>query len=111
MSQDQIVQEIKKKIAEIEKNEKYEEVKPRNFDLKNADEAKVYLENLHTEFSFQCYGEKQADGCYRLANYLENIKTDCIKATALHKHNCDQNKYERSCYQYANASATARGLD
>jgi hypothetical protein len=110
MSKAQIIEDVKRKVEEVYKNEGVEEIKQRNFDLKNYDEVETYLKNLHIEFSFQCYGEKQPDGCYRLANYYENVKNDYEEATALHKQNCDQNKYERSCYQYAVARATGRGM-
>jgi hypothetical protein len=110
MSNDKIAAEIRKKLEELKIDDNDKDTSPRNFDLKNYDEAKTYLDNLFIEYSFQCNGEKLPDGCYRLANYLENIRNDFEQATCLHKKNCDETKYERSCFQYAKANINGRGM-
>lgn len=68
------------------------------------------MENLYVEYSFQCLDEKLPDGCHRLANFLENIRSQYKEATDLYKKNCDENKYGRSCLTYAKNKTLGRGV-
>lgn len=83
----------------------------RNLDWKNEEEVKEYLENLYVEYSFQCISEKRADGCHRLANFLENIRAQYTEATDLYKKNCDENKHGPSCLTYAKNRSLGRGCN
>ena len=103
-----ILEDIRKNIKNP--NEFNREDRARSLNLKTADEAKTYLDNLFTEYTFQCYGEKRADGCYRLANYHENITHNFQEAAKIHKTICDNNDFERSCYHYGNSCLLGRGV-
>jgi TPR repeat protein len=108
-------EEEKKILEEIERNIKNpnafnREDRARSLGLKTKDEAKEYLDNLFTEYTFQCYGEKLVDGCYRLANYHENITHNFQEAAKIHKNICDNNDFERSCYHYGNSCLLGRGV-
>ena len=108
--------EDEKIVEEIKKNIKNPNIKvnsddrARSLGYKTPEEAKEYLDNLFTEYSFQCYGEKLPDGCYRLANYHENITGRFDTAAEIHKKACDNYDYPRSCYHYANALYNGRGF-
>lgn len=107
-----IVEEIEKLVKTLDpgKIKTNGEEKARSLLWKSEAEAKVYLDNLLTEYTFQCYGEKRPDGCYRLANYNETITRNYSEAVKIHKRTCDDSNYERSCYHYANACLLGRGL-
>jgi hypothetical protein len=81
----------------------------RNFDLRDPEEAKKYLDNLEIEYTFQCLKEKMPDGCHRLANFMENIRGNYKDATELYKKNCDENKFGRSCFTYSKNRSLGRG--
>ncbi|XP_029474681.1 cytochrome c oxidase assembly factor 7 [Rhinatrema bivittatum] len=68
-------------------------------DFQNEEEVKVFLDNLGTEYSYQCHKEKDPDGCHRLADYLEGIKKNFDAAAKVLKANCDQNQHSESCYK------------
>jgi TPR repeat protein len=112
MEEKRLIQEIEKKIqnADAENTKFNTDDRARSLDFKTKEEAQEYLDNLFTEFSFQCYGEKRADGCYRLANYHENISLKYDEAAKIHKYACDKYDYPRSCYHYSNAAMLGRGL-
>uniref|UniRef100_A0A672K5V0 Cytochrome c oxidase assembly factor 7 n=1 Tax=Sinocyclocheilus grahami TaxID=75366 RepID=A0A672K5V0_SINGR len=39
--------------------------------FEDEQEVKQFLEKLGVEYSYQCYREKDPEGCQRLADYLE----------------------------------------
>lgn len=67
------------------------------------------MDNLFTEYSFQCMSERLPDGCHRLANFLENIRHQYKEATSLYKKTCDEMNYGRSCLVYARQRSLGRG--
>jgi hypothetical protein len=109
---EKFIQEIKEKIKEKQTNKiiKKDNSDPRTPDLKNPEEVKDYLDNLFVEYSYQCLNEKLPDGCHRLANFLENIKSKYKEATEIYKKNCDEYKYARSCSVYAKNKSLGRGF-
>ncbi|NP_001087293.1 cytochrome c oxidase assembly factor 7A [Xenopus laevis] len=78
-------------------------------DFKNEEEVKDYLDNLGTEYSYQCFKEKQPDGCNRLAEYFENIKKNFESAAGILKINCDQNEHSESFYKLGAYYVTGKG--
>ncbi|CAB1324201.1 unnamed protein product [Coregonus sp. 'balchen'] len=62
-------------------------------------EVKQYLDNIGVEFSYQCYREKDPEGCQRLADYMEGVKKNFESTAQVLKHNCDTNKHGESCYK------------
>jgi hypothetical protein len=109
-SDEKLINEIREKVAK--QNKSNVEARPqsvRSLDMRNPEEVKDYLENLYVEYSFQCFKEKQPDGCHRLANFLENIRSEYKNATELYKKNCDEYKYPRSCLTYSKNKSLGRG--
>lgn len=79
------------------------------YDLKKEEDVKEFLENLGIEYRFQCYREKEPDGCHRLGDFLEAVKKDFHKACKIYKFNCDDYKYGKSCFKYGNYSFLGKG--
>lgn len=79
------------------------------FDLRDADQAKEYLDRIGVEYRFQCYHENRPDGCHRLGDYLDAFKHDWEKARLVYKMNCEKNLYGQSCFKYGNYSLLGRG--
>ncbi|XP_048352848.1 cytochrome c oxidase assembly factor 7 isoform X2 [Sphaerodactylus townsendi] len=77
--------------------------------FENEEEVKGYLENLGVEFSFQCYKEKDPDGCYRLADYLEGVKKNFEAAAKVLKENCENSEHSESCYKLGAYYITGKG--
>ncbi|KAM9528458.1 LOW QUALITY PROTEIN: cytochrome c oxidase assembly factor 7-like [Salvelinus alpinus] len=44
-------------------------------------EVKQHLDNKGVEFSYQCYREKDPEGCQRLADYMEGVKENVESTT------------------------------
>lgn len=78
-------------------------------DFKNEAEVKDFLENLGTEYMYQCRRGRDADGCHRLAEYLENIKRDFEAAGNVLKINCEENDHSESCYKLGAYHITGKG--
>ncbi|KAK2170336.1 hypothetical protein LSH36_3g14019 [Paralvinella palmiformis] len=72
------------------------------YDLRKEEEVKEYLDNLGTEYRFQCYYEKRPDGCHRLADFLEAFRRDETRARKVFLQNCEENNYGHSCFKYGN---------
>jgi hypothetical protein len=93
---EKLIEEIRNKIKNNSDNKSNESNNsnrlPRSIDWRNPDEVKDYLDNLYVEYSFQCLSEKLPDGCHRLANFLENIRSKYHEATDLYKKTCDEMK-------------------
>jgi hypothetical protein len=109
-SDEEIVKEIREKIKAKTPESLSVNQPASNLDWKNPDEVKDFLENLYVEYSFQCVSEKNPEGCHRLANFMENIRSQFKDATTLYKKNCDENKYPRSCLTYAKNKTLGRGI-
>ncbi|XP_040263178.1 cytochrome c oxidase assembly factor 7 [Bufo bufo] len=78
-------------------------------DFKSEEEVKEFLDNLGTEYSYQCHREKDADGCHRLAEYLENIKKNFEATAKVLKINCEQNDHSESCFKLGAYHVTGKG--
>ncbi|XP_053549968.1 cytochrome c oxidase assembly factor 7A [Bombina bombina] len=78
-------------------------------DFQSEEDVKEYLDNLGTEYSYQCYREKQPDGCHRLAEYFESIKKNFDAAAQILKINCNQNGHSESCYKLGAYYVTGKG--
>ncbi|KAM4640633.1 cytochrome c oxidase assembly factor 7 [Discoglossus pictus] len=78
-------------------------------DFQNEEEVKEYLDNLGTEYSYQCYREKLPDGCHRLAEYFEGIKKDFVEAAKILKTNCAESAQSESCYKLGAYYVTGKG--
>ncbi|XP_068098511.1 cytochrome c oxidase assembly factor 7 [Hyperolius riggenbachi] len=78
-------------------------------DFKNEEEVKEYLDNLGTEYSYQCYKERDPDGCYRLVEYFESIKKNFEAAAKLVKSTCEEHEHGQSCYKLGAYYATGKG--
>lgn len=81
----------------------------KSLDWKKYEEVEEYLNNLKIEYSYQCFGEKRPDGCYRLANFLENIQNKYNEAVEVYKKSCDEYNYGRGCYHYARMKTYGKG--
>ncbi|UJR33296.1 hypothetical protein I4U23_020747 [Adineta vaga] len=81
------------------------------FAPKSEQEYKEYLDNLLVEYQFACFSEKHGDGCYRLGNYHEVIKTDHPTAGKIYKMSCDEMNYGHGCYRYGTFAFLGRGMD
>ncbi|XP_007898042.1 cytochrome c oxidase assembly factor 7A [Callorhinchus milii] len=68
-------------------------------DFQNESEVKAYLDSLGIEYSYQCHKERDAEGCQRLADYLEGIKKNYDLAAQVLKKNCEENHYGESCFK------------
>ncbi|CAF1041726.1 unnamed protein product [Brachionus calyciflorus] len=113
-SDEQVVEKIRQKLSGVNEAEDKGVVyaksqKVGSLDWKNPEEVQDYLENLYVEYSFQCLNEKIPEGCHRLANFFENIRSQYTEATKLYKKNCDDNKYGKSCLTYAKNKSLGRG--
>jgi cytochrome c oxidase assembly factor 7 len=110
---DKILEEIRRNLEGKVSTDRREKIASatKSLDWKDENEVKDYLNNLYIEYSFQCLSEKKADGCHRLANFLENIRSQYQEATELYKRNCDDYKYPRSCLVYSKNTALGRGCN
>ncbi|KAK2588713.1 hypothetical protein KPH14_001603 [Odynerus spinipes] len=81
------------------------------YNLKDAEEVKEFLKNLHIEYKFGCYSEKNAEVCHLLADFNEAIKKDFPKAASLYKSNCDERNFPRSCSRYGDYLVVGKGCE
>ncbi|XP_076231238.1 uncharacterized protein LOC143177261 [Calliopsis andreniformis] len=81
------------------------------YNLKSPDDVKEYLKNLHIEYKFGCYSEKNPEACHLLGDYTEAIKQDFNEATKIYKNNCDERNYGRSCTKYGDYNVIGRGCE
>ncbi|KOC65074.1 Sel1 repeat-containing protein 1 like protein [Habropoda laboriosa] len=79
------------------------------YNLKNDNEVKEYLKNLHTEYIFGCRSEKKPEVCHLLGDYTESITNDEKKAAIIYKENCDKRNFGKSCTKYGDFRAVGRG--
>lgn len=95
------------------------------YDLKNEEDVKEYLKNLHIEYKFGCYSEKKPEGkwknkiylsitsrlndrfavCHLLGDFHEAVKGEMENAAATYKANCDEYNYGKSCAKYGDFKA------
>ncbi|MBN3314982.1 COA7 factor, partial [Atractosteus spatula] len=72
-------------------------------------EVKEFLDNLGTEYSYQCHKEKDPEGCLRLADYLDGVKKNYEAAAQVLRHNCEQNGHGESCYKLGTYHIAGKG--
>ncbi|XP_028047691.1 LOW QUALITY PROTEIN: uncharacterized protein LOC105834862 [Monomorium pharaonis] len=79
------------------------------YDLKNEEDVKEYLKNLHIEYQYGCYSEKKPEVCHLLGDFYEAVKLDMEKAASIYKTTCDQYNYARSCTKFGDFKAIGKG--
>ncbi|XP_043686640.1 cytochrome c oxidase assembly factor 7 homolog [Vespula pensylvanica] len=79
------------------------------YNLKKPEEVKEYLKNLHIEYKFGCYSEKNPEVCQLLGDFNETIKKDYKTAAIVYKSNCDERNYPRSCAKYGDYLIVGKG--
>lgn len=82
-----------------------------DYDLKDEEQAKAYIERVGVEYRFQCFHEKSPEGCHRLADYFESVKKEVERAAKMFKTNCDEYKYGHSCFKYGNYRIMGQGCE
>ncbi|RLU20053.1 hypothetical protein DMN91_006659 [Ooceraea biroi] len=75
------------------------------YNLKDEEEVKEFLKNLHIEYQFGCHSEKKPEVCHLLGDYYESIKPDLEQAAAIYKATCDNYNYGRSCAKFGDFKA------
>lgn len=80
-----------------------------DYDLKDEEQAKAYIERIGVEYRFQCFHEKSPEGCHRLADYFESVKKEFERAAKIFKTNCDEHQYGHSCLKYGNYRIMGQG--
>ncbi|KAI4501918.1 hypothetical protein M0802_003253 [Mischocyttarus mexicanus] len=79
------------------------------YNLKRPEDVKEYLKNLHIEYKFGCYSEKNPEVCHLLGDFNEAIKKEYQKAGELYKENCDERNYPRSCSKFGEYLVVGKG--
>ncbi|XP_011505210.1 PREDICTED: cytochrome c oxidase assembly factor 7 homolog [Ceratosolen solmsi marchali] len=82
-----------------------------NYNFKNADEIKEFLNNIHIEYSYSCYSEHKPDGCHLLGDYFESVKRDFKKAASIYQNNCDNLDFPKSCNKFGLWSIVGKGCE
>lgn len=77
--------------------------------FEDEQEVKQFLDNLGVEYSYQCYREKDPEGCHRLADYLEGVKKNYESTAQVLQHNCEVNAHAQSCYKLGAYHVTGKG--
>uniref|UniRef100_A0A8C8B3F1 Cytochrome c oxidase assembly factor 7 n=1 Tax=Otus sunia TaxID=257818 RepID=A0A8C8B3F1_9STRI len=77
--------------------------------FEDEEEVRSYLENLHVEYSYHCFKEKDPDGCQRLADYLDAVKKDFVAAARVLRDNCEAHGHSESCYKLGAYQAIGKG--
>lgn len=105
--------------------------------FEDEEEVRGYLENLHVEYSYQCFREKDPDGkrprrhpgppprgrragasnppprclagCQRLADYLDAVRKDFAAAARVLRGNCETHGHSESCYRLGAYQAIGKG--
>ncbi|KAM3875909.1 cytochrome c oxidase assembly factor 7 [Diretmus argenteus] len=78
-----------------------------NFEDEN--EVKHFLDNLEVEYSYQCYREKDPEGCQRLADYFAAVRKNYESAAQVLKHNCETHGHGESCYKLGSYHIVGKG--
>ncbi|CAK9811426.1 Cytochrome c oxidase assembly factor 7 homolog [Anthophora plagiata] len=81
------------------------------YNLKDENEIKEYLKNLHIEYMFGCKSEKNPEVCHLLGDYMEAIKQDQTEAAEIFKKNCDESNFPKSCSKYGDFRAIGKGCE
>ncbi|KYN36177.1 hypothetical protein ALC56_09478 [Trachymyrmex septentrionalis] len=81
------------------------------YNLKNEEELKEYLKNLHIEYQFGCFSEKNPEVCHLLGDFYEAVKLNTEKAALLYKTTCDQYNYARSCAKFGDFKVVGKGCE
>ncbi|XP_027318730.1 cytochrome c oxidase assembly factor 7 [Anas acuta] len=77
--------------------------------FEDEEEVRDYLANLHVEYSYQCFKEKDPEGCQRLADYLDAVKKDFQAAARVLRDNCEAHGHGESCYKLGAYQAIGKG--
>ncbi|XP_071952170.1 cytochrome c oxidase assembly factor 7-like [Antedon mediterranea] len=80
-------------------------------DFNNEDEVKEYLQNLGTEYSYQCYSEKTPEGCFRLGDFFAAIKSDFTKAAEAYTLSCEERGFGKGCNKVAALYIHGKGVE
>ncbi|XP_033103590.1 cytochrome c oxidase assembly factor 7-like [Anneissia japonica] len=80
-------------------------------DFKNESEVKEYIQNLGTEYSYQCYAEKSPEGCYRLGDFFAAVKGDFTKAAEAYKKSCEDYGFAKACNKVGALYMHGKGVD
>jgi len=107
---EKFIREIKEKLKNKSDATRSSFSQTNSIDWRDASEVKTYLDNLETEYTYKCIGEKNPEGCHRLANFYELIRGKYKEATGLYKKNCDDFKYGPSCLTYSKNTSLGRGF-
>ncbi|NXQ18226.1 COA7 factor, partial [Peucedramus taeniatus] len=100
----------------------------------DEEEVRAYLENLHVEYSYQCFKEKDPNekapppplaprrgagggsarvpclaGCQRFADYLDAVRKDFVAAARVLRDNCEEHGHSESCYKLGAYQALGKG--
>ncbi|XP_062583099.1 cytochrome c oxidase assembly factor 7-like [Saccostrea cucullata] len=71
------------------------------YDLRDANQVKEYLQNVLIEYQYSCFKEEDPTGCHRLGyfhGYVDKDKEDAKeKAKQIFKMNCEKYKFGQSC--------------
>lgn len=78
-------------------------------DFQDEEQVKSFLENMEVECHYQCYREKDPEGCYRLVDYLEGIQKNFDEAAKVLKFNCEKYGHGDSCYKLGAYYVTGKG--
>ncbi|XP_028643886.1 cytochrome c oxidase assembly factor 7 [Grammomys surdaster] len=78
-------------------------------DFQDEEQVKSFLENMEVECHYQCYREKDPEGCYRLVDYLEGIQKNFDEAAKVLKFNCEKYGHADSCYKLGAYYVTGKG--
>jgi len=71
----------------------------RDYDLTNPDEMQNYLTDIEIEYAYGCYDQKDAEACYRLAEFTRAIRSNNKKAGPIFKQSCDKDNHWHSCFK------------
>ncbi|XP_067206310.1 cytochrome c oxidase assembly factor 7 homolog [Linepithema humile] len=82
-----------------------------SYDLKNEEDVKEYLKNLHIEYQFGCYSEKKPEVCHLLGDFYEAVNNELEKASLLYKATCDKYNYARSCAKFGDFKIMGKGCE
>ncbi|XP_072023955.1 cytochrome c oxidase assembly factor 7-like [Amphiura filiformis] len=80
-------------------------------DFKKEEEVKEYIQNLGTEYSYQCYKEKTGEGCYRLGDFFAAMKADFKQAAEAYRKSCDDHDYGKGCQKIGALHMYGKGVE
>ncbi|KAM9005738.1 cytochrome c oxidase assembly factor 7 [Sarcophilus harrisii] len=78
-------------------------------DFEDEEQVASFLENMEVECHYQCYKEKDPDGCFRLVDFLEGIQKNFDEAAKVLKFTCEDYHHSDSCYKLGAYYVTGKG--